>query len=521
VARRAHARLAVVVTAFTVLSAGAVGVLTSPGAATAAPAAKNATTVTCQDQQSSSKSADSTVYAGTKESLDEHPVPKWWTDDKFGIFIHWGVYSVPAYAPPGQPFLGYAEWYWFYQQLAGTPTYQHHLDTYGQDVVYDDFIPQWKAEKWDPADWIEQIKRSGAKYYVLTTKHHDGFALWPTATTDRNSVKMGPKRDIVGDMVKAACGSGLKSGLYYSIPEFFNPASKPELPPINLGDAPFKLAQPAHNAYTGEPSTYTGYKPIDDYATGAVKPQVEELVKQYHPSIIWCDIGGVESYFHSNAWIADYYNQIKKTNPDGVVVDDRCGDTTTHSDYNTVEYGQGVPTETKPREVIRGMGFSFGYNAEEKDADYATTDTLVDQLVDTVANNGNFLLDIGPKADGTIPAVQLDRLHGIGDWLKINGKAIYGTKPWTQAGDGDNRFTVGKDGTFYVTALTWPGETLTVNAPVPVPKGATVKLLGSNGKPLEYTNDGSSLVVTTPSADAAASTQSSGAYVFAISETKS
>jgi alpha-L-fucosidase len=241
-------------------------------------------------------------------------------------------------------------------------------------------------------------------------------------------------------------------------------------------------------------------------------------VKNYHPSIIWCDIGGVESYFHSNTWIADYYNDTKKTNPDGVVVDDRCGDSTTHSDYNTVEYGQGAPSETKPREVIRGMGFSFGYNAEETDADYATTDQLVGQLVDTVANNGNFLLDIGPKADGTIPKVQLDRLHGIGAWLDINGKAIYKSKPWTQHVDGENRFTIGSDGTFYVTALTWPGAQLTVNAPVPVPKGATIKLLGSDGKPLKYTTDGTTLTITTPSADAATSTKSTGAYVFAIAK---
>jgi alpha-L-fucosidase len=173
---------------------------------------------------------------------------------------------------------------------------------------------------------------------------------------------------------------------------------------------------------------------------------------------------------------------------------------------------------TKPREVIRGMGFSFGYNAEEQDSDYASVDTLVGQLVDTVANNGNFLLDIGPKADGTIPQVQVDRLHGIGAWLDINGKAIFKSKPWTQASDGTTRFTVGSDGTFYVTALAWPGAELTVHAAVPVPKGATIRLLGSDGKPLKYTSDGSSLVITTPSADATTATKSHGAYVFAISQ---
>jgi alpha-L-fucosidase len=468
-------------------------------------------------RSASGTSRDTTRYEATLESLATHPVPRWWKDSKFGIFIHWGVYSVPAYAPPGQPFVGYAEWYWFYQQLAGTPTYQHHLDTYGPDVVYDDFIIQWKAENWDPAQWIDAIRTSGAKYFVFTTKHHDGVALWPTNTTDRNSVVMGPQRDLVGELVAAACDSGLHTGLYYSIPEFFNPAPKPDLPPVNAGDAPFKIAQPAHNAYTGEPVPYTGYRELADYASGQVTPQLEELIQRYRPSIIWCDIGGVESYFQSNAWIADYYNNTKSTNPDGVVVDDRCGDETTHSDYNTMEYGQGSPSPTKPREVIRGMGFSFGYNAEEQDSDYASVDTLVDQLVDTVANNGNFLLDIGPKADGTIPDVQMQRLEGIGAWLDVNGKAIYKTKPWTQPADGDLRFTVGRDGTFYVTALAWPGNELRVDAPVPVGRNAKIVLLGSDGTPLRYTRDGSTLVVTTPSATAAQATKSQGAYVFAIS----
>jgi alpha-L-fucosidase len=450
------------------------------------------------------------------ESLDQHPVPQWWSDAKFGIFIHWGVYSVPAYAPPGQPFLGYAEWYWYYQQQEGTPTYQHHLDKYGKDFVYDDFIPQWKAENYKPAEWIDLIKRSGAKYFVMTTKHHDGFALWPTNTSDRNSVKMGPQRDLIGELVTAACGSGLRTGLYYSIPEFFNPAPKPDLPAVNLGDAPFKLAKPAHNAYTGAPTPVTGYKDIPDYASGQVTPQLKELIAQYKPEIIWCDIGGQESYFKSNEWIAHYYNASKATRPEGVVVDDRCGDSTTHSDYNTVEYGQGSPTATKPREVIQGMGFSFGYNAEEKDSDYSSVDKLVHTLVDTVANNGNYLLDIGPKADGTIPQVMIDRLNGIGRWLEINGEAIYGTKPWTQPGEDQLRFTVGNNGAFYVTALAWPGKELRVNAPVPVPDGAKITLLGSDGSPLQYRKDGSTLVITTPGDDAAAATKSQGAYVFKI-----
>jgi alpha-L-fucosidase len=326
---------------------------------------------------------------------------------------------------------------------------------------------------------------------------------------------MSPRRDLVGELMNAACGSGIKAGLYYSIPEFFNPAPKPDFPPVSLGDLPFKLAQPAHNAYTGAATPYTGYKNLTDYATGEVIPQVKELVTQYHPSIIWCDIGGNGQYFQSNSWIANYYNQTKKTNPGGVVVDDRCGDTTTHADYNTIEYGHGTPAAGKPNEVIRGLGFSFGYNAEEKNSDYLPVDQIVQLLADTVANNGNLLLDIGPKADGTIPQVMVDRLRGVGSWLKINGPAIYGTHPWTQPADGNVRFTVGKNGSIYAIALAWPGKELRINAPLPI-DGKKVVLLGSNGKPLAARHDGSTVVITTGADTASQVTSSKDAFVFRV-----
>jgi alpha-L-fucosidase len=196
------------------ISLAAMTTLTGAYATTAGATDEGGASSTTVCRSAKGQSRDKTVYEPTLTSLDTHPVPKWWTDAKFGIFIHWGVYSVPAYAPPGQPFLGDAEWYWFHQQVAGTPTYQHHLDTYGPDFVYDDFIAQWKAENWDPTAWIDAIRGAGAKYFVFTTKHHDGFALWPTATTDRNSVAMGPGRDLVGDLVAAACDRGLHPGTH-------------------------------------------------------------------------------------------------------------------------------------------------------------------------------------------------------------------------------------------------------------------------------------------------------------------
>jgi alpha-L-fucosidase len=148
----------------------------------------------------------------------------------------------------------------------------------------------------------------------------------------------------------------------------------------------------------------------------------------------------------------------------------------------TIEYGHGTPSPAKPSEVIRGLGFSFGYNAQEKNSDYLPAGQIVQLLADTVAKNGNLLLDIGPKADGTIPQVMVDRLRGVGAWLKVNGRAIYGTHPWSQPADGNLRFTVGKNGSIYVIALAWPGKELRINAPVPI-DGKKVVLLGSQHSP--------------------------------------
>lgn len=471
----------------------------------------------CRADAAAEDSATKTAatFEATAESLSSHTAPEWWTDAKFGIFIHWGPYSVPAYAPPGKPYTGYAEWYWYYQQRDGTETNLHHLATYGPDVLYDDFIEEWKAERFDPDEWVDLFEKAGARYFVLTSKHHDGVALWPTQTTDRNTVAMGPERDLVGELFEAAECSELHSGLYYSIPEWYNPAPKPELEQVNPGEILFRLDdRPARNAYTGADVPYTGYRDIPDYATGQVIPQIRELIDDYAPEILWCDIGGPEDYYQSNVWIAEYYNAMADRRPDGVVVNDRCGQASTHRDFTTEEYSQVELTDS-PQEVTQGMGFSFGYNAEEKESDYQTVDQLVDTLVDTVAKNGNYLLDIGPAADGTIPAVMVERLEGIGRWLDVNGDAIYGTSAWERAAEGDLRFTVGDDGTFYVTALTWPGPELRIESPVPVPGDAEIELLGSDAGPLEHRREGATLVVTTP-ADGATATGTPEAFVFAI-----
>jgi len=469
-------------------------------------------------------------YEPTKASLDAHPLPAWWSEGKFGIFIHWGVYSVPAWAPldelgKASDITPYAEWYGSTMTIPGSATYQYHLQTYGQDFAYDDFIPRFTAAKFDPDAWVELFGEAGAKYFVLTSKHHDGFALWCTKTTQRNSCDMGPRRDLVGELFAAAhrAKHRVKPGLYYSIPEWFNPAPRPKGmysdaeyaadPATQLAyAASFGDVFPNRNPYTMAPVPYTGYVPIDDYATGQVIPQVEELIQRYRPYELWCDIGGRGSYFQSNRFIADFFNAARTSNPDGVVVDNRCGDTTTHGDFATPEYSPTFPKP--PFESTRGMGLSFGYNQlEDAAGGYLSAAELIKTLIDNVSHGGNLLLDIGPKADGTIPQPMIERLRAMGAWLKINGEAIYATNAWTQPAAGNVRFTVGKAGFLYATALGWPGTQLTIDAPVPTPPGTRIALLGSSERPLAFHRDGTKLVVDLPDQGA---TTSQHAYTVRI-----
>jgi alpha-L-fucosidase len=354
------------------------------------------------------------TYQPTWESLDQRATPAWFTDAKFGIFIHWGVYSVPSYAPviPGK--LAYAEWYWNAltegknnpkASAIQTGTWAYHQKQYGADTPYQDFAPEFRAELFDPDHWADVFARSGAKYVALTSKHHEGFALWPSkeasATWGRpwNAVETGPKRDLLGDLSDAVRRKGLRMGVYYSLYEWYNP--------LWLSDKP-------------------------RYVKEHMIPQFKDLVTHYKPSIIFSD-GEWElpsADWHSPEMLAWLFNESPVK--DEVVVNDRWGKDTRHKHggYWTTEYTPGMSGNDHTWEENRGMGFSYGYNRAEKLENYHSGKELVVMLSDLVSRGGNLLLDIGPAADGTIPVVMEERLIQIGDWLKVNGEAIYGTKPW-------------------------------------------------------------------------------------------
>lgn len=355
-------------------------------------------------------------YQPNWQSLDKRPTPAWFNEAKFGIFIHWGTYSVPAYAPvlPGK--LAYSEWYWN-AMVHGredpkadgvqTGTWEFHKKQYGADYPYQNFAQKFQAELFDPDHWADVFAQSGAKYVVLTSKHHEGFALWPSKEASAswgrpwNAVEIGPKRDVLGDLTDAVRRKGLRMGYYYSLYEWYNP--------IWLYDKP-------------------------RYVREHMQPQFKDLVTRYKPSLIFSD-GEWELNspdWHSAELLAWLFNDSPVK--DEIVVNDRWGKDTRHKHggYWTTEYTAGMSGTEHPWEENRGMGFSYGYNRAERLTDYHTGRELVTILVDTVSRGGNLLLDIGPKADGTIPLIMEERLTEIGQWLKVNGEAIYGSKPWKE-----------------------------------------------------------------------------------------
>jgi alpha-L-fucosidase len=453
-------------------------------------------------------------YEPTWESVDSRPTPAWWSDAKFGVFIHWGVYSVPAFAPKGE----YAEWYWERlnkpaaagasadDQRIRSETRAFHARVYGENFGYPDFAPKFTAEMFDADKWADIFQRSGAKYVVLVSKHHDGFALWPSREASAswgrpwNSVEIGPRRDVVGELSAAVRKRNLEMGFYYSLYEWFNP-----------------------RWLSGD---------VDGFVQGHLFPQFKDLVTRYQPSIIFSD---GEWDLPSSRWrapelLAWLYNDSPVAQR--VVVNDRWGGESRHrhGGYYTTEYGAGLPGATHAWEENRGLGHSYGFNRNEDLADYSSGPRLLLTLLDTVSRGGNLLLNVGPTADGRIPVVMQDRLAWLGDWLKHNGEAIYGTRTfrdgaqWTAGrkqevdtstnyrakydvealtlhpAPGDARKEIlftRKAGTLYAILPLYPAGKLTLRD-LQFRKGARVSLLGSGHTNLAWTQASTDVVVTVP-----------------------
>ena len=351
-------------------------------------------------------------YQPTWESLDKRPVPQWYKDVKFGIFIHWGVYSVPGWAPKGS----YAEWYQNRLNSGDSATFSFHKKKFG-NLTYYQLADQFKAELFNPDEWAQVIEKSGAKYVVLTSKHHDGFALWPSKEASDswgfpwNAGETGPHRDLLGDLFKALRKTTVHAGLYYSLYEWYNPL---------------------------------WLKDRKRYVTEHEWPQMKDVINTYKPDVFWTDGEWDESaeFWKSKEFLTWMYNESPVK--DRVVTYDRWGSGLRfkHGGVYTPEYQPDLDFENHAWEESRGMGYSYGYNREEDAWDYNSAQSLVYHLLDKVSRGGNFLLDIGPDEHGKIPPIMQERLLQIGEWLKINGEAIYGTSRWKQV----NQWSEGKKG---------------------------------------------------------------------------
>jgi alpha-L-fucosidase len=449
-------------------------------------------------------------YQASWDSLKKYQIPEWYQDAKFGIFIHWGVYSVPAFG---------SEWYPRQMYMQGSPEFKHHVATYGPQSKfgYKDFIPMFKAEKFDPDAWAELFRKAGAKFVIPVAEHHDGFPMYDSGLTDYSAAKMGPKRDIVGDLAVAVRKQGLHFGasshraehwFFYQGGMQFDSDVKD---PANAG-----LYAPAN--VQKEKGAKHDTVPDDAWMTNWLA-RSSEIVDKYHPEIMWFDWWIEQPAFlpYLEKFAAFYYNRgiewdkgvainyKNKAFPEGTAVLD--------IERGTLDSSRKLFWQTDTSVSVK----SWGYIDNDT---FRTPDSMVDELVDIVSKNGALLLNIGPRSDGTIPEGAQHVLLEMGKWLDVNGEAIYGTRPWTIASEGptksvggsfkdtagkpftseDIRFTT-KQGALYAIALDWPkdGKVVIKSLAKGSPYGEikSIQLLGSDAT-LKWTRDAKGVTIETP-----------------------
>lgn len=461
-------------------------------------------------------------------ALQKAEVPEWYQDAKFGIFIHWGVYSVPAFG---------SEWYprLMYQQ--GSPEFNHHIATYGsQDKFgYKNFIPLFKAEKFDPAQWATLFRTAGAKYVVQVAEHHDGFPMYDSGLTDWSAAKMGPKRDLAGELSKAVRAAGLHYGVSSHRAEhyFFYDGG---------WTFPSDVQNPAYGGLYAPAQPWLKRKEGDPFADDTVPSEEHmrdwlardaELIEKYHPDIFYFDwwINQKEFQPYLKRFASFYYNFEIQNGTEGVI----------NSKFTAFPEGSSVyDIERGQLADIRPLVWQTDTSVSNKSWGYIDNDTfksaesIVWQLIDIVSKNGNLLMNIGPRADGTIPDEVQNRLLSVGKWLDVNGDAIYGTRPWKVYGEGptpvadgpfkdgaskpftsqDIRFTA-KGGVLYAIAMGWPkdGEIVIHALGTSSSSGATfsvgnLAMLGSDSK-LEWKQSADGLHIELPGT-------APGQYAFAF-----
>jgi len=435
---------------------------------------------------------------------NNYEVPAWYQDAKFGIFIHWGVYSVPAFG---------SEWYPRNMYIKNSREFRHHIATYGPQnkFGYKDFITDFKAEKFDANVWAELFKKAGAKFVVPVAEHHDGFAMYDCSFSKWTAAKMGPKRDIIGLLASAVRKKGMVFGLSSHRAEhwwFFNGGKEFE---SDVQDPNYTdLYGPAQEEKAVVQKVF-----LDDWLARSC-----ELVDKYKPQLFWFDwwIERQEFNPYKQKFTAFYYNRSAQWG-NGVAINYKYNAFPEKAAVLDIERGQLSNIRPYFWQTDTSISKnSWGYVANQ---DYKTARAIIGDLIDIVSKNGALLLNIGPKPDGTIPQKEQEILLEIGKWLSVNGEAIYGTRPFKIFGEGptavvegafsdakrgsftgeDIRFTV-KNNALYAIILEWPGERVKIKslgntAGLVEGKINNVTLLGHNGK-LEWSVDNEALIVEMP-----------------------
>jgi alpha-L-fucosidase len=422
-------------------------------------------------------------YSPTILSIRSHTAPEWYDDAKFGMFIDYGLYSIAGYAPKREKGAMYPDWY-LYRMYTDPEFIAYHQKTWGAEFQRDDFIPKFTAESFDPEALAKIADDAGMRYVVPFCKHHDGFCLWPSSYTKRNVVDMGPKRDLMGPLNAACKKRNLKFGFYFSIEEWEYPILRDGQKVIrqwHTEKGAQKIVPFDEKAMTGK---IAGKVPVKDFFGDYILPQAKEFIDRYDPDLLWMDGEWTTDVNETRAPEIVSYLYNNAAGRKEVASNDRLGENTRFNvgDFYSSEYGShdGLQTQLMHKwEECRGISQSFGFNWQDTEKNVLTLAELIAMLVGVVSKGGNLLLIVNLDGKGAMPEYIKTRLDEIGRWLRTNGEAIYATRPWIVASQGDAlHFTQSKDRRYlYAVHTGWPQGEVMIDE-LFLDKASKIRMLG-------------------------------------------